>query len=339
MERRLSNESRNISLTNPAILIPPELLQSNLKVGEVKILSHIITPQGGFAFVIVDEDVQKTSHIGNTFTYFDSSDVDSFPGLRISRNRNWRILLYSSLSHLTDEILFCGMVETHPDVRGKGVGVAYQQSLEKWARSAGYRFLTGFQNTPEAARFFLNRGRFLLDEVKDEYKDMFALVWEEEKDAEERVFFTIKFLNPEDAHVYIKPDRLNCTVDDRIAFRQKKMDIVEILGDIQSKLQTFKSDLTKPMLTGTLYSRSQNQQIANLASLIEITDDLNLVLPEEIRFASNLGDLKTSEIITQMDSVRIQLQGQIDYLRTLKDELFKNLNDEQIKEAKAKINS
>jgi len=99
------------------------------------------------------------------------------------------------------------------------MGVAFQEHLVNLAKKLGYKFLAGYQNNAEIARFFIKRGRYLLEEIKDELQGEFESIRDQEND--ETLFYTVKFLNPEDVTRYIKPERIDTSVEDKIRFKEE----------------------------------------------------------------------------------------------------------------------
>ncbi|MBU1934530.1 hypothetical protein KKF04_00580, partial [Patescibacteria group bacterium] len=127
-------------------------------------------------------------------------------------------LMNCCLAEISSDILFVANIEISPHIRGgKGVGVDFYANLSKEAKKLGYRFLTGYHNDPETARFFINRGRYLVEEVKDELRSHFQVLEDQEDD--ESVLHTIQFLNPEDVDSFIKPERVGTNADSKIEFR------------------------------------------------------------------------------------------------------------------------
>ncbi|MFA5871661.1 MAG: hypothetical protein WC858_02960 [Parcubacteria group bacterium] len=175
------------------------------------------------SFVITDETIAENMNaLLNGFTHFEDFDLEDFPELALPNGDYRRLIIYGSLRELTPDILFGVILETNPALRGKGAGVAFQEHLANLARNLGYKFLSGCQHTEDLALFFLKRGRYLMEEVKDELRTEFRIIGRQEEEADwEELFFTIKFLNPEDITRYIKPERIDTSVEDKIEFKKK----------------------------------------------------------------------------------------------------------------------
>jgi len=258
-------ESAKLNELNPVDLIPPEFANIPTVAGQISIVTRQLA--GHIDYIVVDEATMSLNEIEDRFTYLDDGKLGEYPELERGNNRYARPLVHGSMTEISTDILFNDMLETNPALRGKGAGVAFLKHLEDLARNLGYKFLAGYQNDAKTARFFLKRGRYLLEEIKDELQAEFQALREQEDDGS--VFHTISFLNPEDVAKYIKPERIDTDVEDKIEFKEKILTLSNIFYQLSAILKRVEEN---------------EDGLGDRATLIEIMEDLNLMLPEEDQY-------------------------------------------------------
>lgn len=216
----------NSSLGKLAKLAPIDLIPSALKNipcinGNLNALVRNYSTD--IRFVITDEDVAESmDELLNGFTHFEEPDLEDFPELGLPDGDYRRLIMHGSLRELTPDILFSVILETNPALRGKGVGVAFQEHLANLAKNIDFKFLAGCQHTEELALFFLKRGRYLIEEIKEELQTEFFSIRNQEAGEDiKELFFTIKFLNPEDIVKYIKPERIDASAEDKVEYKKE----------------------------------------------------------------------------------------------------------------------
>src|SRR3989338_8999666 len=124
---------------NPQELIPSEFSNIPEIVGSIKIVAH--KSDGHIDFVITDDEQMTLRQIENSFTYFEEETLGEYPELTRAEDQYARPLAHGSISEISPEILFGGMFETNPALRGKGAGVAFQEHIANLAAKLGYKFL------------------------------------------------------------------------------------------------------------------------------------------------------------------------------------------------------
>ncbi|CAN5118250.1 hypothetical protein BH09PAT1_BH09PAT1_5900 [soil metagenome] len=100
----------------------------------------------------------------------------------------------------TPLVLYVDNYIDREELQGKGIGKSYYQNLQEFARSLGYRFISG-SNSPKNINFFVQTlGRSLLEDIDPE-KAMLLHPYptQVKKDLE-----TVDFLYPEDKLTYLK---------------------------------------------------------------------------------------------------------------------------------------
>ena len=128
---------------NPQELIPAEFTNIPEVDGSIKVVTH--KSDGHIDFVITDDKQMTVRQIENGFEYFDKDTLKEYPELTRDENQYARPLAHGSVSEISPDILFGGMFETNPALRGKGAGVAFQEHIAKLAKKLGYKFLAGYQ--------------------------------------------------------------------------------------------------------------------------------------------------------------------------------------------------
>ena len=118
------------------------------------------------------------------------------------------------------DIFFVYTLEVRSDLRGKGVGAAFEEHFDQLAKQLGFKFHASHQNDAETARYFLQHGRYLLAEIRDDKKEEFRPMRDPD---DEEVYQTIKFLNPEDVNEYVRPERIGTDVEDKIRYMESQI--------------------------------------------------------------------------------------------------------------------
>jgi hypothetical protein len=287
---------RGLDSLNPEDLIPPELEETDVITikGDVKIFTHRRNASE-IKFVITDEEPVSTQSIERNFTYFDEpNDLSYFPETKIDENTYQRPLVHGELYHKTDDLLFWGMLETNPALRNKaGIGVAFQKRLFETAKNLGYRFVGGNQNNSTLASFQLNRGAYLIEEIKDEYQHLFESI--EENDG--LAFTSVQFLNTEEIPKYVKPTRIGTTTKDKLEYKEKPQVLFKIFRII-----------------------AQSIDEEDFETAIEIMEDLNALLPEADQYKN--PPTKEPEELTNF----------LEHLKAKENALIENASLEEIKE-------
>ncbi|MES2315802.1 MAG: hypothetical protein V4486_03675 [Patescibacteria group bacterium] len=291
---------------NPEELIPRALINVPGVKGDVKIIAN--KERKGISFVIFDEDkVGEKEHIKG-FEYFYNEDEAEYPVLKVGPNEYSRILVHGTISELSPTILFGSMLETNPKFRGKGLGLAFTDNLITLAKKMGYRFFAGHHNDAKVAKFFLNRGRYLIEEVKPELQKEFADVVKDDPDLD--IFHTVQFINKEDINTYIRPERASASVEDRISYKLKIVAVSSLLHKLSFLLDKVIKNY------GTTGDK---------ATLIEIIQDLSKALPNN----KQSDELGLSEDDKNLLPILSEL---INKLKTNTVYLAENLTSEEIQE-------
>lgn len=217
-----------------------------------------------------------------------------------------RPLLYASISELTPRMIFVGYIETSADVRRRGIATAFYAKLEENARQNGYRFLTGYHNDTDTAKFFLRRGRYLLDEIKLELQKEFESLRNQDDDP--TLFFTIRFLDAHDEESYINNESLEKSLDKRLEDLEKR----GILNDLLTKIE------------GTIKKLEGGEEMPGTrATLIEVLEDIEAGLGEK----KNASDLDEENPNLLIDAARI-----LETLWAQKNVLLQSLTRDELEE-------
>jgi len=307
-----SKEQRRSKLNelNPTDLIPSELASIPGIKGQINILSQ--KTDRSISYVITDAAKMRLDQIEDAFQYFEENELETHPGLKMKGNQYARPLVHGSIREISPDMLFCGIVETHPALRGKGAGVAFQENLAEIAKKLGYKFLTGYQNDPETARFFLNRGRYLVEEVREEFQEEFKALKAQEND--ESVFYTVKFTNPEDIIKYIKPERIDTDAENKIEFKEKRLALISIFYELSSSFEEMKekekdeSGLDRLITVMTDLNNQLPTKDQHTAPKLS-TDDANLILKLKVLFQhlkNNSSTIIRELTLTQLEALKKQ---------------------------------
>ena len=234
---------RRIAIIGSERLIPEVLRTASGIKGEVKIFSHQslnrVTGEHALVdFVMADDQRVSRDEVDQGWTYFEIEQRDEFPEVKLGEDYK-RILVFGSFDEINPDILFTGMLEIHPAFRGKGIGQDFQANLAKIARELGYKFICGYQNNADIAFFFLENGRYLLEEVKDELRGEFQGAVAHDPDTE--VFHTVKILNPEDVKKYIRPERIGRTTVEKIDYKSKHIALEKLIMVLDKKIEEAKA--------------------------------------------------------------------------------------------------
>lgn len=299
-------KSTKLSRLDPQELIPAKLSNIPEIIGSMKIAAH--KSDGSIDYVITDNGRMTLRQIEKGFKYLYYKQLEEYPEIKIGKNLYARPLVHGSISEISPDMLFGGMFETNPVLRGKGAGVAFQEHMADLAKELGYRFLAGYQNDAEIARFFLKRDRYILEEIKDERQAEFQSLRDQEND--DTVFYTVKFLRAEDIAQYVRPERIGTDVEDKIEFKQK----IQTLGDVFSRLAK------------ALEKVEEGKEAAgDRATLIEIMEDLNQMLSAKDRY-----DLP--ELAEDDDNLVIKLKVLLEHLKSKSSKLIREATLEQLEE-------
>ncbi len=299
-------ESGKLDQLDPEELVPPELANIPEIAGHIQAVAH----KSGSAidYVIVDEGQMTLRQIAEGFTYFDEEKLEEYAELSRGKNTYARPLAAGSVRQISPDILFGGIFETNPAFRGKGMGVIFQEHIAVLAKKLGFKFFAGYQNDAETARFFLKRGRYLLEEIRDEFQGELQSIRDQESD--EAVFYTVKFLDPEDIAKYVKPERINTDIEDKIEYKEK----ILTLNNIFSKLiKTF------------VRVEDGEEELGDRATLIEILEDLNQLLPQDEQSSAST---QLEDDVNLLTNLKILLE----HLKSKSDTLIRIATLEQLKE-------
>lgn len=262
-------------------------------------------------FVMADDKRVSVDEVDKNWTYFEIEQREPFPEVRLGDEYK-RILVFGSFSEINSEILFTGMLELHPEFRRRGIGQDFQANLAKIAQSLGYKFICGYQNDADTAVFFLENGRYLLEEVKEELQPEFEGLVDQDRDRE--VFRTIKILNLADVAKYIKPSRIGKSTTEKIDYKSKILAFEDLLTILNEKIKEVSMNQSKP---------------GDPATVVEIAQDLNELLENEksdfSKLSSDDSDFakKAHEALLFLEAKKdkllekIRLSALIDYRKTL----------------------
>lgn len=286
-------------------LIPDTLKSEETLVGKPVMIAR--REEGNIEFVIRDEQKVSLKDIGRFEYLFER--LEEWPELAVGPGTYYRPLVYGSITELSPTVLFGGMMETNPEFRGKkGIGIAFTENLLARARELGYRFFGGYHNNAQIARFFLNRGNYLLEEIKDTHRHEFEELREQEPD--ESVFHTVNFLKPDDVQEYVRPERIGVRVDDRIEYKEKSKILSKIFENLEILLKKVETNA---------------EQTGDKATLIEICEDLNDFLPEQDRYALPVLSEDDGDIVEPLKKI-------LEHLKSSSSFLLQNCSLEELEE-------
>jgi len=300
------NTTSKLDQLNPQELIPAKLANIPQVIGSTKVVTH--KSKEGIDYIITDDGQITSNQIKNGFEYFDEESLEKYPELRIGKNEYVRPLAHGNIKEISPDILFNGIFETNPALRGKGLGLSFQEHIAELAKKLGYKFLAGYQVNAETARFFLKRGRYLLEEIKDELQPEFQNIMNQGMD--ETAFHTVKFLTPEDIARYIKPERIGTAVEDKIEFKQKILTLDDVFYKLAETLKKVEEE---------------KEEAGDRATLIEIMEDLNQILPADEQY-----DLP--EISEDDNNLVLDLKALLEHLKSKSDTLIQEATLEQLEE-------
>ncbi|HTE57697.1 MAG TPA: hypothetical protein VK694_03050 [Verrucomicrobiae bacterium] len=189
-----------------ADLVPPTFVDLPGVVAPVSIVAA--ASDRSVSYIISDAMSMNLTEMAHTFEILTEEDLEDFPRLRRGSERFARPLAYGDMSEIGSDLLLNEAFEINPFLRGRGAGVALHESLVRVAGNLGFKFLTGHQDNAGSLRFFLNRGRYSLTDIRDDRLHEFDCVKAPLFRAPDLDFFTIKFLQPDDIAQYVKPDKI-----------------------------------------------------------------------------------------------------------------------------------
>lgn len=172
--------------------------------------------KSGVDLCLFDNRTWSERRIETRFTYPLLEILEKFPDApRVGAQGDFRRpLVYASFGELTEDILFLGLVETNPDFRGRGIGVAFYDTLVALARQAGYRAVGHYHNDKKTAEFFLRRGCFFWEEIPADDRPHFDILRKQEDDP--AVYHTLYFLDSQDpARPVARPTSASRTEDSK----------------------------------------------------------------------------------------------------------------------------
>jgi GNAT superfamily N-acetyltransferase len=213
----IAREARSGRLKDfdPHRLIPSAFFEHEDIFGTPVVLAH--ASETSIHFLIRDEMSIGQVELED-FLYFQEEELARFPEIILDDEEYLRPLAHGLLYELNASILYEGILETNPALRGTGLGGALLDQIAAEARVLGYSYLCGFQNNAELASFFLKRGYVLLEELTEEGQEKLQPLRDQEDD--DSVFYTVNILDPEERVRLIRPDRLDRTVEERIAYKE-----------------------------------------------------------------------------------------------------------------------
>lgn len=302
-----SEEEKSIKLDtlDSRELIPSELANIPGIVGQVRAVVH--RPEKEIDYVVADEQQTTLQHIESGFTYFDREKLEEYPELALPKKKYSRPLAIGTLREISPDILFGSIFETNPEFRGKGAGVVFQEHIAHLAKKLGFKFYAGYQNDADTARFFLKRGRYLLEEIKDELQKEFEIIRDE--GGNDRVFYTIQFLDSDDIAKYVKPERIDTDIEDKIDYKEKKLTLDQIFTRLAKGLNRIQNN---------------EDELSDRATLIEVLEDINQLLPEKDRL--NVQPLSEDD-----DNLHASLKTLFEHLKNKSDRVILNATLEQLK--------
>lgn len=179
-----------------------------------------VEDEKGFSFVIADGNLLTDREMGRVFEYYgaredwkslllkwvDEPDFKKIPDPEMYREP----IAYASYGKIDEQILYESILEVNKRLIGKGVGKEILDQMESMAKEKGYRFVTG-EIESELVEHFLERGHFLLQEIKPEKQVEFN-----EAIALDTRHCRIHFCNPEDIEEYVQSEIIDMPIDQRV---------------------------------------------------------------------------------------------------------------------------
>lgn len=304
-------------------LVPSELAQQPFVQGNPELFVNQQS-HGGTVLIVVDDEVMAKAALTDNFAHLDASDLEDVKGLERKvkgQHRLRRVLFHASLGHITDEILLCGMIDIHKKLQGKGLGVAFHRQLCTFAKEHGYRFICGFQNDAKLAQFFVNRGRYLIDDIKPEYQAHFAPALAREHDHDE-VFMTIMFLNEGDAAEFVRADRLDVVGNERVAHSAHRVEVVKAL---ESAIYQ----------TNELPEKFPAHLSDRISCIVGILDQLDMFLPPEESANSDVPTTPISTLCVDLPATISKLRDWYVHLKARQNSIVEVMTNEDAQELAA----
>ncbi len=287
------------------------LIPANLQIDEIEGEPKILVKKepGQIDFVIIDENKVPFRH-AQDFKYVEivEDKINAYPELKAGKDLYYRPLILGHISEVSPTILYGDMAETNPALRGKGFGLAFFENLYMVAEQLGYKFFAGHHNDAETAQFFLNRGHFLIEEISNEFRAEIDVLREQASDS--LVYSTVKILKPEDIELYIRPERIGASVEDRIEYKEKFIALYEIFERLINTIQKIKT---------------KTEGDGDRATIIEVLEDLNNLLPEQDRYSLGLPSEDDDNFVELAESF-------LDHLKDKSPSLAQNATLEDIEE-------
>lgn len=302
-----NNKDSKLFRLNPEDLIPEKLKKMSEVVGQVDVATRKDETIDRLGFAIYDEKEIVLQEDQDGFVYFGEGDLDDYPGMKRGE-KCARPLVHGSLVELSPDMAYVGIYEICPDLRGKGVNRVFSDHLFETLRKLDYKFLTGYHNNEKIAKVFLQDGRYLLEEIKEEFRQKFERLEGESDDNE--AYCTIKFLNDTDKEKYIKPERLATSAKEKIELKQKLIAVNELQDNLSDMLERIKDGKEKG---------------GDKNTLIEIIEDVNNLMPEFCR-------LNLPELSSESDDFISTTENFLKHLKANQYSLAQNTTMEKIEE-------
>jgi hypothetical protein len=294
------NTLRKKTFFTEAEIVTPrlqELLSTQHIEGELH-ADVLINKDKNTSIVIFDEARMHVEDLEKNFIYFDEDELKNHPKLFINSKRTecYRPLFHASLSPINTQTVFLGMIETHAEFKGLGIANNFLEQVKDQARKAGYKFICAY-HAADVSQYFLQRGAYLLDELKPEKLTEFNGVLDAEVSAE---VYTIWFLNDEDVTEYIQDGRAGTTVEQKTPIIETSMVVMELFNRVDTAIYNI---------------AHERINVDQLAAAIATLDEVNMFLPEDEQVQNSLAELRPSEITAKPEQVYSEITDLLKALR------------------------
>ncbi|MDB4978958.1 MAG: hypothetical protein JWM56_1144 [Candidatus Peribacteria bacterium] len=179
--------------------------------------------ENGLEFVLCNEAcLVSMEEIDGVYDYIQRDFPDWFPEI-VNGNKFMRPIFFARFSQKQEHHLYIDLTETDPLLRRKGIRGAFGNALADASRQQGYKFITSFHNDVHIAQTFINKGRYLLEELREERQSEFSYLHNVDDDDE--IFRTVEFLNSHDIEDYMLPERIGTALADKLRFKEFRLGI------------------------------------------------------------------------------------------------------------------
>lgn len=160
----------------------------------------------------------RKDEISKNFKHLDSYQLQNAKEI-ISGDLINEPLVFCSLSAI-NHTLYVEQMEITPWLQRKGIGKELYAEIEKVGKKAGFSTIAGMHGDHEIARYFLEQGRFFIEELDENiHQEEYKLLIDEYNDSKiiPKVQFQLVTIKPLEGKIVLKDGIKDRDIDTRIA--------------------------------------------------------------------------------------------------------------------------